>query len=192
MSRGLPLLRGLALASLLVLAACVPEPAVRAPSRDSLPPPVIAAPPPPVQVPVTPAEPPAPRVPVAPPGGFPKSLKDSNAGPGVLALVRQAQESRAAGRYDAAVGQVERALRIEPRNAFIWQALAEAHLQAGHPEQAESAARKSSSLARGNPYLESGNWRLIAAARTRLGDAAAARAASQRADEISDGLAASP
>lgn len=194
MSRGLPLRCCLALASLLMLlSACVPEQGVRGPTREAQPlPPVVVPPPPVVPVPPSPETQPPQRAPVAPPGGYPRSLKDSNAGPGVLALVRQSQDSRANGRYDAAVGQIERALRIEPRNPFIWQALAEAHLLAGHPDQAESAARKSTSLGRGNPYLEAGNWRLIAGARVKRGDGAGARLASQRADEISDGLASAP
>lgn len=195
MSRGVPFRCCLALVPLLVvlLSACVPEQGVRGPTRDAQPlPPVVAPPPPAAPVPPPYEVVPPQRAPVAPPGGYPRSLKDSNAGPGVLALVRQAQDSRANGRFDAAVGQIERALRIEPRNPFIWQALAEAHLLAGHPDQAESAARKSSSLGRGNPYLEAGNWRLISGARVKLGDAAGARLASQRADEISDGLASAP
>jgi len=143
---------------------------------------------------VTPSQnPPLVTRPQQPPaGGFPKSLKESGAGAGVIALAKQAQDSKAAGKFDAAVGQLERALRIEPRNPFIWQALADAHLQLQHADQAESAAQKSSSLGRGNPYLEAGNWRVISAARVLKGDGAGARIASTHADEISAGLSAAP
>ncbi len=121
----------------------------------------------------------------APAGGFPRNIQESGAGPAVLSLYRQAQDSRKAGRFDAALAQLERALRIEPRNAFVWQSLADVHLQLQHADQAESAAQKSTSLGRGNPFLDAGNWHLIAVARQARGDAAGAKQASARADALS-------
>lgn len=150
-------------------------------------PPLAEPPPGPAPAAVHPGEvpPPVTQPPALPLSQYPKSLRESGASPGALALAKQAQDSRSARKYDAAVGQLERALRIEPKNPFIWQALAEAHLQLQHADQAESAAQKSNSLARGNPYLTAGNWRVIASARTLKSDGAGARLAASRADEIS-------
>jgi hypothetical protein len=121
---------------------------------------------------------------------YPKSLAAAGAGAPVLSLARQARESRTAGLNDAALGQWQRALRIEPRNAFLWHELASTHLSLKHAGQAESAAQKSTSLARGNLWLEAQNWRLIASARRLLLDISGAEAAAARAEALSAGIAA--
>ncbi|MBX6420538.1 MAG: tetratricopeptide repeat protein [Nevskia sp.] len=123
---------------------------------------------------------------------YPKSIQDSGATPGVLALYRQAQEARAAGHADQAEAALERALHLDPRNPFVWQALADAHLALNQADQAEAAAQKSTSLAHGNPYVEAGNWRLIAAARQARGDSDGALQAQARADDIARALAKTP
>lgn len=105
-------------------------------------------------------------------------------GPAVLSLLKQARSEREAQRPDQAQAALERALRIEPRNAFIWQALASLHVEQQRAELAESTAQKSNSLARGNPYVEWENWRLIAEARKLRGDEAGAEAAQDRADDF--------
>ncbi|WP_293370832.1 hypothetical protein [Nevskia sp.] len=151
------------------------------------------------------AEPPKPETPaVTPPYNFPdpelkppvivdypKTLAAAGAAAPVLALARQAREARAAGLNDAALGHWQRALRIEPKNAFVWHEIASIHLALKHAGQAESAARKSTSLSRGNLWLEAQNWRLIASARRLLLDITGAEAATARADALSAGLAAS-
>lgn len=121
---------------------------------------------------------------------YPKTIQDTNAGKAVLSLYKQAQDARAAGHSDQAEALLERAVHIEARNPFVWQALAGAHMDLGHSDQAESAAQKSTSLARGNPYVEAGNWRLIAAARQARGDTGGAMQAQGRADGIAKALAA--
>lgn len=176
----------------LLTAACVSQP-ISTRTQTPVPPPPELAPP----VVTPPEKLPEPQPPVAKPptpsiGDYPKTIQAAGASAGVLALYRQAQASRSAGKFDAALGQLERALRIEPRNPFIWQALAEVHLQAKNAEQATGAAQKSSSYARGNPYLEAGNWRLIGAARLMLGDAPGARHANARADELAADPATAP
>lgn len=185
----------LVLLASLSLAACVQQPVVSRPEPVPQPVSVVrppVAPPPPVvtQPPLLPTTPP-PMRPVPPPDSYPRSLAASGSGPAVLALARQAQTFRTAGRHQDALGQYERALRIEPKNAFIWQAIAETQLALHNVEQAESAARKSNSLARSNPWLEMGNWRVIASSRAVYGDTTAATAARTRADEISAAIAAS-
>jgi tetratricopeptide (TPR) repeat protein len=119
---------------------------------------------------------------------YPRSIQDSDAGPAVLSLYKQAQQARAAGHADQAEALLERALHIDSRNAFIWQSLAGVRLDLSHPDQAVSTAQKSTSLARGNPYVVAGNWRLIAAARQALGDASGASEAEAQADGIARSL----
>jgi len=119
---------------------------------------------------------------------YPHTIQDTSAGPAVLSLYKQAQGARAAGHSDQAEALLERAVHIDGRNPFVWQALAGAHMDLGHSDQAESAAQKSTSLARGNPYIEAGNWRLIASARQARGDAGGAMQAQARADEIARAL----
>lgn len=103
-------------------------------------------------------------------------------GPAVVSLHQQAEQEHGAGRPDNAVAVLERALRIEPRNPFLWASLAEAHLANGDPLQAENTASRANSLARSNPHLEYRNWRTIAEARQALGNDGGARDASDRAE----------
>ena len=86
------------------------------------------------------------------------------------------------------VANLETALNIEPRNPFVRQQLAAAHLQQHLPDQAENQAQRSNSFARGNPSIEVENWRVIAAARQARGDLAGAREARERMAEIQEHL----
>nr|WP_240954221.1 tetratricopeptide repeat protein [Solimonas marina] len=88
--------------------------------------------------------------------------------------MKKANEYRAAGQPDQAAGVLERALRIEPRNYFVWSALGQAYLAQKNYAQAESVAQKSTALARGNYYVALENWKTIQAARMARGDAAGA------------------
>lgn len=119
---------------------------------------------------------------------FPKTIQDSGAGPAVLSLYRKAQEARASGHPDQAEALLERAQRIEPRNPFTWQALAGTKLELKQPDQAEEFANRSNDLSRGNPYVQSGNWRLIATARQMRGDSGGSIQAQNRADSIAQSL----
>jgi cytochrome c-type biogenesis protein CcmH/NrfG len=76
---------------------------------------------------------------------------------------------------------LERALRIEPRNAGIWHDLGQIRLHQRKFNQAESMAEKSNGLAGGNGALKARNWRLIANARRFAGDNAGADAADAQA-----------
>ena len=114
---------------------------------------------------------------------FPKSA-DAISGPAVLSLMRSAQSARAAGQYGQASGSLERALRIEPRNYFVWSTLADTYLRQKNYDQAESVAQKSNSLARGNVYVEQENWRVIRDSRAARSNAAGAADAQARLDAI--------
>ena len=102
--------------------------------------------------------------------------------PAVMRLMASAQEDIAASRLGSAEATLERALRISPRDARLWQQLARIRLQQGQYEQAESLAARSNTWAGRDSALRAENWKLIAQARDALGDAAGARAAQQNAE----------
>ena len=104
--------------------------------------------------------------------------------PAVLGLLEQARADAAENKLQSAAGTVERALRIEPRNPWLWQELARLHLAQGDHAQAESLAARSSTWAGNDRALRAANWRLIGAARAARGDAAGAQAAAARAAEL--------
>ena len=81
------------------------------------------------------------------------------------ALYGQAETSLAAGRYHQAELELERALRIEPRNPDYWYAMARVKYKQNLYQQAVQFCLKSKSLAGGNSELIRLNDALIAAAR---------------------------
>ena len=128
----------------------------------------------------------APRAPVAnvaPPPPPEEPVDISRKGnPAVIALLDGAASYVGSGELDKAAGSLERALRIEPRNAGIWHDLGQIRLHQGQYQQAESIATKSNSLAGNDRGLKKRNWQLIAAARRAAGDPAGADAADAQAE----------
>ncbi|MDE2089187.1 MAG: tetratricopeptide repeat protein [Gammaproteobacteria bacterium] len=104
--------------------------------------------------------------------------------PAVVALLNDAQQQARAGRLEDAALFLERALRIEPHNAVIWQQLAQVRLQQGELNQAVALAMKSNLVAGDDAGLKVYNWRIIAQARRKQGDLRGARAAEARAAEL--------
>lgn len=102
--------------------------------------------------------------------------------PAVARLVASAQADMAASRLGSAEATLERALRIAPRDARLWQQLARIRMQQGQYGQAESLAARANTWAGGDNALRAENWKLIAQARDARGDAAGARAAQQNAE----------
>jgi len=98
--------------------------------------------------------------------------------PGLFELARA---DAASGRLSNAAASLERALRIEPRNPRLWQALARVRLQQGEYAQAEGAAARSSSWAGSDAPLRAENWRLIAQSRQARGDGDGAKSALEAA-----------
>jgi tetratricopeptide (TPR) repeat protein len=109
-------------------------------------------------------------------------------GPAVISLLNRARGDLAAGRPEQAMASLETALQIEKKNPFVWQQLAQAHLKRYQMDDAEITAQRSNSFARGNPYIEIENWRVIAAARQARGDAAGAEQAREKVVELQDRL----
>lgn len=104
--------------------------------------------------------------------------------PVIVALLDQAETQANEGDLSASVATLERALRIEPRDALLWHHLASVRLAQGEYSQAEQVAMKSNSLATGAHNLQVKNWRLIAQAREQLGDTAGASQAESHARSL--------
>ncbi len=109
------------------------------------------------------------------------SVSDNRA---VIALVGRARLDAGAGQREAAGASLERALRIEPRNAWLWHELAQVRHGQGQYAQAISLARKSISFAGSDKRLQAFNWRVIGNARAAQGDPAGAEEALKRAAEL--------
>ena len=87
-------------------------------------------------------------------------------GAAVVGLAQRAERAD----LDRAAVLLERALRIEPGNAAVWQRLALVRMQQQRFGQAEQMALKSNAYAAYRPDLWPGNWAIVADARRRLGD----------------------
>ena len=113
--------------------------------------------------------------------GWPEKRAGREGNSAVVALLESAREAQEVRQYGRAAAALERALKVEPRNPWIWHHLAIVrHRQDRFPE-AEALARRSMSLSPGDARLASRNWRVIAAARHARGDAQGAREAFRRA-----------
>ncbi len=86
-------------------------------------------------------------------------------GRAATSLLARADTHVQAGQWEQAAALLERALRIEPRNAWLWHHLATVRFRQGRYAQAVSLANKSSSLAPGNTAVQEKNHRLIEEAR---------------------------
>lgn len=83
----------------------------------------------------------------------------------VATLLAQVSSREDKAQWERAAALLERALRIEPRNAHLWHRLAKIRLQQGRYGMAESLAQKSSALAKGDAELKQRNTEIINAAR---------------------------
>ncbi|BEQ13266.1 tetratricopeptide repeat protein [Desulfoferula mesophila] len=118
-----------------------------------------------------------------PPSTPPPPTAQASGNSAVLALLDQAKTQAAAGQDASAGATLERALRIEPRNPYLWQELARVRLEQGQYRQAENLAAKSNALAQGDRSLKAANWRIIGQARGKRGDLKGSRAAFEKAEQ---------
>lgn len=154
---------GIALA---LVAACAPLPTQQQPADESavrdtaVPDPWTAQPQ---------AQPPAtPPVAIVAPG---VGTQDSHPGrDAVASLAAKARREQQAGELDAAAATLERALRLDPRNARLWHQLASVHFDQRQWRQSAEFATRSNALATDDKYLQALNWRLIAQVREATGD----------------------
>jgi predicted Zn-dependent protease len=102
----------------------------------------------------------------------------------VATLTDQARTEASAGRLDNAAASMERAIRLEPKNARLWQELARLRLNQHDYVQAEHVAMKANTLTRGDYAIRAQNWDIIAQAREARGDTAGARSARELAKRV--------
>ena len=107
--------------------------------------------------------------------------------PAVVALLNNANAQTRAGKHNEAAASLERALKITPKDAWLWHKLARTRLNLGDTGQAQSLAARSNSYAQNDRRLLADNWGLIAEARQLGGDSAGANAAQLRAAQFSEG-----
>ena len=112
----------------------------------------------------------------------PKPIESNNRA--VIALLDRAKLDIGAGQREAAGASLERALRIEPRNAWLWHELAQLRLTQGQYAQAISLAQKSISFAGRERRLQALNWRVIGNARVAQGNPPGAEQALKHAAEL--------
>lgn len=116
------------------------------------------------------------------PEPVPKPIQSTNNA--VVALLDRAKLDLGAGQREAAGASLERALRIEPRNPWLWYDLAQLRLAQGQYAQAVSLSHKSISFAGRDKSLQALNWRLVGNARIAQGNPSGAEQAIKRATEL--------
>ena len=99
----------------------------------------------------------------------PVTQQPSPAGP-AHSLYAKANEALSSGHPDQAEMLLERALRIEPRNALYWHLLAQSKYAQGDFEQTVQFCRKAESLAGNNSALRQNNRSLLQQASKKRGD----------------------
>lgn len=90
--------------------------------------------------------------------------------PVVRNLIKKAQAQSASGNFDGAVNSLERALRIEPRNAKLWNRMADVRYSQKSWAKAVQLAAKSNTLAGEDKALRRENWYLMSNAHKNLGN----------------------
>ena len=121
-------------------------------------------PPPPPEVRYTAPPPPAPDLP-----------------PAAASPASPAEKPRRGGGAAAAAATLERAIRIQPREAYLWNRLARVRLDQKNYTQANSLAQKSNALSKDQVQIKEDNWGMIAATRRATGDAKGAEDAEAKA-----------
>lgn len=84
-------------------------------------------------------------------------------------LIKEADAYASKARYDKTAEVIERALRIEPNNALLWQKLAVTRIQHGKWQEGINLAEKSNSLAGTDTGLKNKNWEIIGLGHEALG-----------------------
>jgi tetratricopeptide (TPR) repeat protein len=118
------------------------------------------------------------EVPVVPSESATRDLSDTAGA--TLALLKQSKRAQTSGDTEEAVAYVERAIRLNPRQADLWLRLAELQLDREDPEAAVQFANKAITLAGQRLDWVRAAWLVIADARAAQGDLAAARQIRER------------
>jgi len=79
----------------------------------------------------------------------------------IKSLLNQSEAQRLKQDYNGALATLERALRINPRNADVWSQMARVYLDQGNWEQAKQHAKRSNSVIKNNARLKAFNNQII-------------------------------
>ncbi len=101
--------------------------------------------------------------------------------PAVSVLASSATQNSQSGNYDTAATIIERAIRIEPRNATLYYKLALLKLKSSKPREAEDLAKKAALLAANDTVIKKHSWLLIAKSREVQGNVEGAKDARKKA-----------
>jgi len=104
--------------------------------------------------------------------------------PAVSALALAANQESQSGNVGSATTTIERAIRIEPRNATLYYKLALLRLKQSKPRLAEDLAKKAALLASDDTQLKKHSWILVARAREMQGDLKGGKEARAKADQF--------
>ena len=100
------------------------------------------------------------------------------------ALIQQADQSIELQRWSAAMSTLERALRINPKQAEAWTRMAVVYLGQNNPEQCIHMAKKSNVYARANNSLMAYNWLLMSRAYEQMGQMEKAEQALMKSNQL--------
>lgn len=120
-------------------------------------------------------------------GAGEEKAEDSHLLLAVSPLAVQAEQQMERGELDQAFATAERAVRIDPDNARMWNLMARIQFKKENYTQAEQLARKSNLLAANDTGLQAVNWKIIAAVLSRNGQEEEARKALQKAEDLEYG-----
>jgi len=95
-----------------------------------------------------------------------------------------AEQAMESGDYNRAELQMERAIRVDPRNGQVWHFMARIRYEQGDFDQTVQFCLKSNSLASHDRSLMKQNWILIEKAYIILGETIKAEDARQKAETI--------
>jgi tetratricopeptide (TPR) repeat protein len=116
------------------------------------------------------------------------SRSDKRLSPAMADLLQQADWAIERQGWAEASGLLERALRINPRQAQAWSRMAVVKLGAGNAQQGIQMAKKSNRFAQGDKQIKAYNWLLISRGHEQLGQTVQARQALERSRRIQGGL----
>ena len=98
-------------------------------------------------LPLNPASAPSAAGSASAPGESTESEPASGSAEAVRELVASSRVSRANSEYAHALADIERAIRIKPRDPYLWLELGETHLALDDRQQAAATAKKAMSVA---------------------------------------------
>lgn len=114
--------------------------------------------------------------------GLERSL--TNLSPAIASLLQKADQSIEKQQWQQAISLLERALRINGKQAEVWTRLAVVYLGQYNPQQSIHMAKRSNSYSRNNKSLQAYNWLLISRAYRLMQNQLMADEASQKSLQL--------